>query len=457
MSLKLNRIVGLNFSDFNQLLEEKQCISARPARLIPSYKIGDENALTSVFLSALKLIHEFRNEIFQIIGLSRSGKIYIFTEVDFVKLKNDRPDGMIIIVSGGKIKDAALIEVKNMNNEIKEEQIQKYLDIAKTYHIPKLITISNQFVSSPTQSPINIKPPKNVSLYHLSWSFIMTIANILLFDNDKNITDPDQVEIMKEVVKYFDHEKSGITGFTSMGPGWKKTIEKVRAESKIKKDDPDVIEAVSSWIQEERDMTLILSKKLGLLVKSGLNKYKNDYKGRVEYEIQNLIKNRYIESEIIIPNAASKIYLTVYFDKRRISFEAQLNPPENKTTRGQIGWIKRQLQTCEKKNPKEYQEIKSNLSLYIYIKYQKKPELINIDDIDDAWIPLKDKEVKKFGIKLDLDLARNFESSKKFVCIIENSLVDFYEIIVQNLKEWIKPSPKIVTKKENEIEGEDIE
>ncbi|HAL65910.1 MAG TPA: hypothetical protein DCP10_10130 [Bacteroidales bacterium] len=457
MSLKLSRIVGLSFADFNQLLEEKQCISARPARLIPAYKIGDENALTSVFLSALKLIHEFRNEIFSIVGLSKSGKIYIFTEVDFVKLKNDRPDGLIVIVSGGKIKDAALLEVKNMHNEINEAQIQKYLEIAKTYHIPKLITISNQFVSSPTQSPVNIKPPKNISLYHLSWSFIMTIANILLFDNDQNITDPDQVEIMKEVVKYFDHEKSGITGFTSMKSGWKKTIEKVRAESDIKKDDPDVIEAVSSWLQEERDMALILSKKLGLLVKSGLNKYKNDYKGRIEYEIQNLIKNKYLDSEIIIPDAASKIYLTVYFDKRRISFEAKLNPPENKKTRGQIGWIKRQLQVCEKRNPEGFSGIKDNLSLYLYIKYQKKPELVNLNNIDDAWISIKDKEIKNFGIRLDLDLARNFESSKKFVCIIENTLVDFYEITVQNLKEWIKPTPKIVKKKELEIEKEDLE
>ena len=274
MSKKLSSLKGIHIDQFMEIIKDKQQLSVRSARLIPLIKPGDEMALTSIFLSALKLVKEFRDEIFSEVGLSRAGKIYVFTEVSFKELNNEQPDGLIIVVGGGKIKDAALLEMKNKNSVLKEDQVQSYLAVAKKYDIKKFITVSNQFVSSPTQSPLNIKPPKGVDLYHLSWSYILTKAHILLFKDRPNIEDEDQVEIMREVVKYLDHEKSGVTGFTVMKKGWNTITEKVRTGSAIKKNDPELHEAVASWLEEERDMALMLSRELGVLVQTGLRKFK---------------------------------------------------------------------------------------------------------------------------------------------------------------------------------------
>ncbi|MCF7902234.1 MAG: hypothetical protein K9M19_02300 [Candidatus Marinimicrobia bacterium] len=235
MVKKISKLKGMQIDEFLKLVEEKQNFSVRPARLIPLIKPGDEMALTSIFLSALKLIKEFRDEIFKDVGLSRAGKVYVFTEISFKELKKEQPDGLIIVVVGGKIKDAALLEMKNKNSVLKEEQILSYLSVAKQYQISKLITVSNQFVSNPTQSPLNIKPPKAVSLYHLSWSYVLTKAHILLFRDQPSIEDKDQVEIMREVVKYFEHEKSGVTGFNMMKKGWRTITDKIRSGSSIKK------------------------------------------------------------------------------------------------------------------------------------------------------------------------------------------------------------------------------
>ena len=158
-------------------------------------------ALVSIFLSALRLVKEFRNQIFKTIDLSRSNHILIYTEAEFVLFDKKRIDGLILVIRANKIIDAVLNEVKNKNVDINKEQIQTYVNIAKAYGIPKLLTISNQFVSFPTQSPINIKTPKYVSTYHLSWSYLLTIAHILLTDNDNNIADPDQIELIREVVE----------------------------------------------------------------------------------------------------------------------------------------------------------------------------------------------------------------------------------------------------------------
>jgi len=240
MSKKPTKIVGLGYSDFIALVNSGQELHLQSAKLIPFYKPGDEMALTSIFLSALRLIKEFRINILKTFNLTRSGKIHIFTEVEFILFDNKRVDGLILIVRGKKVIDAALIEVKNKNIELNEEQIADYLNIAKEYNIPNLLTISNQFVSFPTQSPLSLKVPKQVSLYHLSWSYILTIAHILLADNKNNIEDEDQVEIMKEVVDYFESKKSGVVGFNQMKSGWVDIANKANSGTSLKLSDVSV-------------------------------------------------------------------------------------------------------------------------------------------------------------------------------------------------------------------------
>ncbi len=191
MSKKPTKLIGLSIADFKSLVSKEHEINLQPARLIPLHKPGDEMALSSIFLSALRLIAEFRKNIFQAINLSRSGTIQIFNEVEFLLFDKKRIDGLLLVVRGKIIVDAVLIEVKNKNNVIGEKQILDYVNIAKEYKIPKLLTVSNQFVSFPTQSPIDVKTPKSVTLYHMSWSYLLTIAHILLFENDNNISDQD--------------------------------------------------------------------------------------------------------------------------------------------------------------------------------------------------------------------------------------------------------------------------
>lgn len=111
-------------------------------------------ALTSTFLSSLRLIKEFRKTIHSVTSISNNGKIHVFTEFCFVEEGNKRIDGLIIIERSNQILDAAILEMKNGKSTLEEKQILDYIDIADKYSIPKLITVSNQFVSHPTQSPL---------------------------------------------------------------------------------------------------------------------------------------------------------------------------------------------------------------------------------------------------------------------------------------------------------------
>jgi hypothetical protein len=443
MSKKPTKIIGMSLVDFDELLDKGEELHLQPARLIPFYKPGDEMAITSIFLAALRLITEFRNQVFSTIGLSRSKFLRIYTEAEFILFEKKRVDGLILVIRGKKIIDALLIEVKNKNIELDEKQIQDYIGIAKAYGIPKLLTVSNQFVSFPTQSPINVRTPKQVSVYHLSWSFILTIAHILLAKNDYNITDEDQVEIMKEVVDYFESPSSGILGFTQMKPGWTEFTRKANTNAPLLLSDPCVEDAVTSWHQEERDMGLILSRKLGLLVKSGKTKFKNDLSARINYEKKNLIEKRFLESSLHIDNAAAPLDICAYFSRKIISMSAKLAPPMDRKMKGQITWVRNQLKYSEKKNPNLFETLKQSLTIDIYLKFVSDPIRVEFSELDSAAEMIGSREIKSFSVILNRYLGRKFDSRKIVVREIEVMLIDYYRGVLQHLKRWEKPVPQI--------------
>lgn len=451
MSKKLSKIIGLNLQKFDEIVAKGDEFHIQKARLLPFYKAGDEMALTSIFLSGVRLIREFRNEIFRTINLSRSNHLRIYTEVEFLLFDKKRMDGLILVVRSNKIVDAVLLEVKNNRNDLDENQISEYLKIAKEYGISKFLTISNQFVAFTTQSPTNIKPPKHVTLYHLSWTFILTIANILIADNETNIEDVDQLEVMREIVAYFESNKSGILGLTQMKPGWVELTQKANAGTVLKPSETFVEETVSSWLQEERCMALVLSKELGLFVRIGKRQFKEDLSGRIKFEKKELVNSYRLESNLHIDGAASSLKISAYFDRMTIAFSSHLSAPEDKKNRGKVSWLKNQLKICEKRNHQLYNLLKTDLIIDVDIKHAKNNLRFGIDELDNSTDQVGNREITGFSILYLKSLGKKFESRKGVVEIMEKMLINYYECIFQHLKRWEKPAPQIIHPKEESL------
>ncbi|NOR45970.1 MAG: hypothetical protein GQ534_10330 [Candidatus Delongbacteria bacterium] len=457
---KLTKIEGLKKSVFDEILVDQEAnpkeITVQEARLIPVAKQGSEIALTSVFLSTLRLVKEFREMFFSKIGISqKTGKYYTFTEVNFSQYgeKDARPDGLILQVSGGTIKNAILFEMKNKNNSLDLPQIETYLNIAKEFKISKIITISNEFVSKPTQSPLALKKiPKGIELYHFSWSHILTMAHILLFKNNTNIEDEDQVEIMKEVVLYLEHEISGVCGFSQMKKGWKEAITKLDTNPKINRNDEDILNAVTSWQQEEKDMALILSRKLGLFVKTGSKKYKNNLQQRINEDVVNLINKKELVSTFKINGIVSDLIIRVAFDTKYVRMEVRTNVTQDKKTiKGQLGWFEKQILKAKKFGEEKFTELSNDLHIEINVKHAKDLAHNTWDDFENFYEELKFiKGINDFRIILNKKFGRKFISPKIFVETIEKMIIDFYKVIVQHLKNWEKPTPKITDTVEEE-------
>lgn len=434
----ITKLVGLKKEDFDFFISTGQII-VQPARLIPALTTGHESALTSIFLSTVRLVKEYRDELFKEIKLSRSGKVFFYTEASFPDINKSRIDGLIMVVVKGVITDAAFFEMKNKSNGIDKGQIEAYLDISKKLKVGKLVTVSNEFVADSSQSPINIKVPKSVNLFHFSWTYLITKGQLLLFKNDHNIEDEDQVEIMAEALHYFENPISGISGYTQMKPGWKELAENIRAQKPLKQSDQYIEDAVLSWYEEEKDMALLMSRKLGILVKSSTRN-----KDSLKRDIKRIVSENYINGTLSIKNSVSDIKITAEFERRVVSMGIKIIPPLDKGNGARITWIGKQLENCRKKGAAAFNKLEKDIWVEADIKYAKTNIKVKLSELDTLSEQTKGKEIQAFHIVAVSSFGANFASAKKFIVQIEDMILAYYEGVEQHVATWNRPAPKIV-------------
>ena len=440
---QLKKLIGLPKDKFDELCnstEDRKQILLRPARLIPVLKTGDERALTSIFLSALRLVKEFKQKLFREIKLPSGGKVYYFTEVCFPQIDDKSYiDGMVIIVKSGKIVNAAFFEMKSKTDGIDKDQIERYTKIAKTLGVSTMVTVSNEFVSDPTNSPVKARVPKGVSLFHFSWTYLLTSGHLLLFKNESTIKDEDQVEIMREVLDYLEHPSSGVMGHHQMSQGWKELCDDVAADKKLKANDKKVTEAVQSWIEEQKDMALALSRDLGVMVKPN----KRDDKSIGE-EIKRLIESHHLKGTLSVKGSVSNISIDIDFKMRAIKMFIKVSPPMDKGNRGKVTWMRKQVEVSQRKTPIVFDRIDDHLWIEANIKHARENEKTRLSRMDSLSEIPRDKEIQAFRITFLLDLGKaKFGSRKKFAEVIERMLIDFYGGVVQHMTNWNRPAPKL--------------
>ncbi len=194
----------------------------------------------------------------------------------------DRPDALII-VDNGRRQWRALVEAKMRTAELQTAQVERYLDMARAQGIDAVITISNQFVATPTQSPceINRQKLKKVALFHWSWSYPKTEAKIELAK--RAVSDPDQAYVLDEYVRFLEHPAAGVIEFEQMGKRWADTCKLYFAKSRLDRNSPWGAAAVNDWDELMRCTALRMSRVLETNVTAILGlKERKDPNGRLQ-------------------------------------------------------------------------------------------------------------------------------------------------------------------------------
>ena len=245
------------------------------------------------------------------------------------------------------------------------------------------------------------------------------------------------------MLNYLEADKSGVFGLNQMKQGWSESVDKVNAGATMKVSDDYVQEAALSWQQEERDMALILSRELGVLVNTGQAKYKGKLDERLKADRKELVTSKRLTSVFRVRGAISDIDIHALFDKRTVEMIVSFKPPMDKTLKGQLGWVRRQIESCSKKHEKLFGALENELYIEILIKNSRTSERYSFKQFDRISDDLKGKEIRELKILYLKDLGKKFSSPKKFVEVIESMLIDFYKGIVQYLVKWEPSAPKL--------------
>jgi len=413
----------------------------KTARLIPSFADSErEQRATSILLACFRIVPDFANEVLREVGapISKRSQISSYTEVVF---KNDnktnkasRIDGLIVIKSGSKIW-SAIVESKIGSEGLTKQQIEEYLDIAKLNGVNTLITISNQYATTPTHNPVQVSKQKTKStdLFHFSWLSIQTNAT-LLFKN-KVVNDREQAMIISELIQYLKDPRSGVTSFTQMGKGWREVSLAVNKGIKLKKNEPEVENAISSWQQFSKYLSIKLSDHVGQPVFEYISRSRiKDPSVNYQVNLDDLINSNYLDAEFEIPNASSRLYIKADLKLRTITIQMSLDAPQDRTyPQACINWLTRQISNLREEDI----EIRANWSRGI----TKMEKLSNVLDDPISIIPEGIKDLPKtLDVVKIVDLAGKFSSSKPFVEETTNSVLNFYNDVGANLRKW-NPKP----------------
>lgn len=417
---------------------------AKSARLIPT--VADsrkEERIVSTMLATLSVVQPFAQQLLArcSVKMGKTSRMRCYTEVEFpgsTEGGKDRPDGLLCLVTR-KTRWTALLEAKIDKAEVGEEQVHRYGEIARNYGIDAVITLSNQLAPLPTHIPYSI--PKRLSnrveFFHISWISVLTQALLILRDNE-NINS-DQAFILEEMARYFEHPSSGVRRFDQMNAEWRPLLNGVRNEQQFKRSSLEIENTVASWHQEERDICLILSRRIGQPVGIRLSRtHRVDSELRLRDACEALIASHELVSAFSVPNAASDLEVTANLQRRTITCSMKLDAPrDRKRTSARINWLVRQLRDVDASDvlvraywPRGRGFTQEPLS-------EVKDDSNCLDNGKAGVAPMS------FEIVMIRDLAGRFAGRRTFIEDLENLIPEFYDRIGQHLRPWTPPPPSI--------------
>ncbi len=410
------------------------------ARLLPTAGIRNQNEqekrAASALLAVMSAVPDFCHGL--LTGMKApKGAISTYTELRF-KDSNQRthiPDGAVVIERGKK-RWGCLVEIKTSGAPLGEEQISRYLDLARDHGFNGFLTISNEINSDPDVLPYSIDKRKlrGLTVYHLSWWRVLTEA--IVQHRFRGIDDPDQAWILGELIRYLDDGKSGASGFEGMGQEWVRVREDARNET-LRASDPAAKTICSRWEQFSEYLCLHLSQELGVDV-AHQGKRGAGPDERVSLATKRLTEDGVLECSIRVPDAVGPIGLEANLRTRRVTTTVEIQAPKEGRPKTRVNWLLRQLKDApgDLRVEVRLSRVRSTQSALLR-DCRDAPERLLLDDDPK-------REPRSFMLALSKPMGKKggrMEGS--FITETRRQMVEFYRDLVQGLVAPQTKAPKI--------------
>jgi hypothetical protein len=410
------------------------------ARLIPTSGINgaaeQERRATSALLAVMSSVKEFGRTLIQPFG-APAGQMQTYIEVPF-KLGDSKyfPDGLIRVTRGQR-EWTALVEVKTGSNELKTEQLERYLDIAREQSFDALITISNQIPPVPGQHPavVDKRKLKKVALHHLPWSEVLTVA--VMQKEYRGVADPDQAWVLGELIRYLEHPRSGALEFSDMGTSWVPVREAVHAGT-LRATDPTAAEVAGSFDALVRFAGLKLGRQLGTEIVPALTRRElAEPSARTQALVTQLATAGTMTAALRIPGAVGALFVTADLRGSKITCHVDVEAPREGRPTTRVNWLARQL--------KQAPETLRIESFAAYSRGAGNAELLKVvREEPTRLVGDPSKEIKSFRVAANSVAGTKRGTGRgSFIDSVLVAIDNFYELVIQNLKPWMPAPPKL--------------
>jgi hypothetical protein len=408
--------------------------------LIPAVGIRgqeeQEKRATSSLLAVMRAVPEFGHALVGPLGAPK-GRITTYAEVQLKDAagKVHIPDGGIV-VERGKTTWRCLVEVKTGGAELKPEQVNRYLDMAREHRLDAVLTISNQITAAATESPIEIDRRKlrSVSLVHLSWWRIITEA--IVQHRHRGIADPDQAWILGELIAYLDDERSGASGFTDMGENWVK-VRNGAGDGTLRATDAEVRDVATRWEQFVEYLCLGLGQDLGRDVRP-VRPRKQTSVVRLEANSSALASTGVLDAAIRVPDAIGPVVVQADLRTRKVIASVIVDAPAGGRPATRVNWLLRQLKEAPDGLLIEanFANSKATTASLLSAARENPQCLLLTND------PKRPPRAFRLALSRPMGTKRG-KGERSFVLETRKLAIDFYRELVQNLRPWRASAPKL--------------
>lgn len=413
-----------------------------PARLISVAGIrGDREAeqrATSAFLAVLSVVRDLSSELLAPMGASSAAKAKVetFTEATVDSGgRSVRPDG-VIRVTYGKRSWTALVEVKTGDNKLDKDQVNSYWQAARQARFDHIITISNEIAASGAHPVDGLRVQSNspVQVSHLSW--VRILATALRLKNYTGVEDPEQAWILGELVRYLQHEASGVLPPADMGGQWPAIRDAARAGT-LSTRTPGLTEVAGKIDEMHTYAALTLSSEIGEDVEVVLSRPLRSRSARIEAYRKAMIQGNAVVGTLRIPHTAGDIRTEVDLRAQQLQASVAVRAPEDKGSKGRVGWILSQLS-----------DVDSSLVIESYTRNARVPISATLSQVQanrSVLLAPDRAEANRFVLVQRIPMPHGRRASARTPGFLDGYMAlvtGFYESVVQGLTPWQPSAPK---------------
>lgn len=411
------------------------------ARLIPTFgvrsQLEQEKRATSCLLAVMHGVPEFGYALLKELGAPKAPVIETFAEVRFKDAagKTVIPDGAIVCRRGNKTW-TCLVEVKTGGARLKDDQVTSYLDVARSNGFDGVLTISTQITADSSESPVAIDGRKlrGLNLWHFSWWRVLTEA--VVQQRYHGISDPDQEWVLRELIHYLSSESSGAVGFEDMGENWV-SVRKAAREATLRASDGPARDVAERWEQFTNYLSLSLSQELGARVVV-MRPRSQSTPSRLDELAKSLVDTGELFSSLRIPDAVGPLEIRANLKTRQSSTSVAVDAPREGRAKARFNWLLRQLRDAS-----------DELRIEAGFPNARSTTVAKLADLREDPAALyytadPKREPRAFVVTLTKPMGqKRGRDEGSFVRETAAQAVGFYRDIVQKLKAWQAPAPKL--------------